>query len=79
MAATSTIFDLYSSPSERGYIEAIREEAIRVLAEEEGVWTRAGLARMIKLESAIKESLRVRGGGTRIISRQVSSCSHYPL
>ncbi|KAI9772566.1 MAG: hypothetical protein M1839_002448 [Geoglossum umbratile] len=71
MAATSIIFDLYGSPPEKGYVETIREEAVRVLGEHDGVWTRTGLSRLIKLESAIKESLRSRGGGSRIITRKV--------
>ncbi|KAI9862865.1 MAG: hypothetical protein M1813_004037 [Trichoglossum hirsutum] len=70
-SVTNAVFDLYSTPSEKGYVGAIREEVTRVLKEEGGAWTKAGLGRMYRLESALKESLRWRGGG----SRSVSSCA----
>ena len=72
------MFDLYSSPPEMGYIEALREEAAHILAEEEGVWTKAGLAKMLKMDSALRESMRLGGGGARRLTRKVNKHSSYP-
>ena len=67
-AATSALLDIFSTSPEKGYVEDIREEITRVLKEEEGVWNKAGVDRMYKLESVVKESLRLRGGGARAVS-----------
>ena len=68
---TNVLLDLAASPPERGYIEGIREEAERILAEEGGHWTKAGLAKMIRTDSAIRESMRVSGILSFGPSRQV--------
>jgi hypothetical protein len=72
MTATSLLFDLYSSPPEKGYIEAIRQEVTDVLAETNGVWTRYGLSKMVRLDSAIRENMRERGLLLRAFIRVVS-------
>ena len=68
---TNVLIDLACSPPERGYLEGIREEVNRVLAEEGGQWTKAGLARMVRTDSAIRESMRVSGISAYGPSRQV--------
>ncbi|KAL2162078.1 hypothetical protein VTH06DRAFT_7863 [Thermothelomyces fergusii] len=50
--------DLLSSDPSLRYIDAIREETARVFAEENGTWTKQGLARLHRTDSAIKESMR---------------------
>ncbi|KAL2176197.1 cytochrome P450 [Thermothelomyces heterothallicus CBS 202.75] len=52
------ILDLLSSDPSLGYIDTIREETSRVFAEENGAWTKQGLARLHRTDSAIKESMR---------------------
>ena len=79
MIFVSLLLDLYSSPPEKGYVEAIREEVARVLEEEGGAWTKAGLARMPRLESAVKEAMRWRGTGPKIMSRKASYIFLYRL
>ena len=54
---TNVILDLVSSKSE--YIEELRTEVATVLNECGGVWTKAALARMIKLDSVFRESARL--------------------
>ncbi|KAL9111005.1 MAG: hypothetical protein Q9187_007982 [Circinaria calcarea] len=68
---TNVLLDLAYSPPERGYLEGIREEVTRVLAEEGGQWTKAGLARMVRTDSAIRESMRFSGISAYGPSRQV--------
>jgi cytochrome P450 len=73
LAITNTLFDLISSDPEKGYIEGIREEAIRINTECNGVWTKAALAKMIRTDSAIRESMRVSNFMTRGVFRKVIS------
>ena len=70
---TNTLIDLFSSPPEKGYLEGIREEAQRVLNEGNGVWTKAGLAKMIRVDSAVRESMRLSGFSSRGLVRKVMS------
>ena len=68
---TNTLIDLISSPPEKGYLAGIREEAQRVLEEGNGVWTKAGLAKMIRVDSAIRESMRLSGFSSQGLVRKV--------
>lgn len=68
---TNAIFDLMATPPSAGYYEAIREEAARVLAEDHGVWTKPGLSRMIRVDSALRESMRVSSFLSRGLVRKV--------
>lgn len=56
---TNAIFDLVSSDPSHHYLEQLREEAALILAAEEGVWTKKGLSKMYKIDSALRESLRI--------------------
>ena len=71
LTMTNTLFDLLSSPSTPEWLEGIREEAERVLAEEGGQWTKAGLARCHRSDSAIRESMRISNFMTRNVLRKV--------
>lgn len=68
---TNTLIDLIASPPEMGFLDGIREEAERVLKESNGVWTKAGLAKMIRVDSAIRESMRLSGFSSRGLVRKV--------
>ncbi|EME83528.1 uncharacterized protein MYCFIDRAFT_137028, partial [Pseudocercospora fijiensis CIRAD86] len=65
------LLDLLGSDPKLGYIEAIREEAETVYREANGQWTKQDLARMVKTDSAIRESMRVSGFGVRGVQRKV--------
>jgi Cytochrome P450 len=75
----SALLDLYSTPPEKCYVESIREEIIRVLEEEGGEFTKAGLARMVKLESAVKETMRWRGSAPLMLPRKASALAIFPI
>jgi len=70
---TMTLFDLMSSDPGLGFFEGIKEEAERVFAEENGVWSKASLARLHRADSAIRESMRVSTFITRGVLRKVLS------
>lgn len=71
LTMTNTLFDVLSSPSTPEWLEGIREEAERVLAEQGGQWTKAGLARCHRSDSAIRESMRISNFMTRNVLRKV--------
>jgi hypothetical protein len=72
MVLAGTLDDIYSSPPGEDVAQSMYEEVARVLGEEGGVWTKVGLSRMIRLESAVKETLRLRSNGATILSRKVN-------
>ncbi|KAM0331369.1 hypothetical protein ACHAQA_003041 [Verticillium albo-atrum] len=67
----SVILDLLTAKSDENFIEGLREEASRVLAEEGGHWTKAALARLYRLDSAIRESQRLSNFSATLVERVV--------
>jgi cytochrome P450 len=70
-ALTHLIFDLYSVPRIDELVKELRAEIRQVLEEEEGEWNMRGLNKMVKLDSAIKESMRISSFSTRVCNRKV--------
>ena len=71
LTITNCLFDIISCDPSLGYLEGLREEATRVLADDGGQWTKAGLARLHRADSAIRESMRVSNFMTRGVMRKV--------
>jgi len=71
IAATNAILDIISAPSSPSIIAALRDEALTVLNESNGVWTKASVAKLHHLDSAIRESSRVSGVGGTGLARRV--------
>ena len=71
ITATNLFFDLFSVDPSKGYVEGIREEAEQVFREEGGRWTKAGLQRLHRADSAIRESMRISNFMSRNITRIV--------
>jgi cytochrome P450 len=67
----SLLLDLLSSDPSRGYLEVLREETDRVFQEEGGHWTKQGLARLYRTDSAMRESMRVSHFATSLVHRKV--------
>ncbi|CZT24228.1 uncharacterized protein RCC_09946 [Ramularia collo-cygni] len=55
---TNTVLDLYSSPNAEESIASLREECERVLAAHGGIWTKDAVNDLIRVDSAIRESMR---------------------
>ena len=70
IAATNALLDIISAPSQN-IIAALRDEASNVLHENNGVWTKASVAMLHRLDSAIRESSRVSGVGGTGLARRV--------
>ncbi|KAF7191122.1 Cytochrome P450 monooxygenase [Pseudocercospora fuligena] len=58
MVTTNTILDLYSSPDKEEYLAGLREECVRVLSQHGGVWTKEAVNSLLRVDSAIRESMR---------------------
>lgn len=67
MSITHTLVDLYSAPECLSFVAGLREEYDRVWQEDSqrhpqpqtGQWTKAGLDRLVRVDSTIRESMRV--------------------
>lgn len=68
---TNTILDLYSSPPSKGFVEGLREECDRVLAESEGIWTKDAVSALCRVDSTIRESMRNSTFGIIALPRRV--------
>lgn len=68
---TNLIFDLAASPLCPAYLSTIRNEVCAELAAEHGVWTKTGLARMVSLDSTLRESMRLWGFVSRGVLKMV--------
>lgn len=71
LGSMNCLLDLAASDPAQGYMAGIREEATRVLAEEGGRWTKAGLNRCYRADSALRESLRVSNFMSRNVQKKV--------
>ncbi|KAJ7805886.1 cytochrome P450 [Mycena olivaceomarginata] len=59
--STNALLDIWSAPNSEELVAALREEAERVLHEHNGEWTKAAVAKLHRLDSAIRESARISG------------------
>lgn len=69
---TNLILDLGASPHITKYLSIMRTEVLAELSAERGVWTKAALARMVTLDSTVRESLRLWGFVSRGVLKEVS-------
>lgn len=72
LTGLSAFLDILSNDSEQRILESIREEIEHVAkGQPEGYWTKAGLAKLNRLDSAIRESMRVSLFSRTLVSRKV--------
>lgn len=72
LTGLSTFLDILSNDIEQNILESIREEIVEVKkGEPEGFWTKAGLAKLHRLDSAIRESMRISGFSQTLVARKV--------
>ncbi|KAL9619128.1 MAG: hypothetical protein Q9160_006217 [Pyrenula sp. 1 TL-2023] len=62
VAITSALFDLASSPSATEIFHILRAEAESVLESEGNIWTPGVVSKLVKHDSALRETLRMRDG-----------------
>ncbi|KAJ7859036.1 cytochrome P450 [Mycena olivaceomarginata] len=71
--STNALLDIWSAPNSEELVAALREEAERVHYEHNGEWTKAAVAKLHRLDSAIRESARISGVGGTAMARRVCS------
>lgn len=59
IVTTNTLLDLYSHPEADVYVEGLREECERVLAEYDGKWSKDAVNKLIRVDSVIRETMRI--------------------
>jgi cytochrome P450 len=72
MTELNLLLDLLSSPIDRNYIESLREEAKIILDDEHG-WTKRSVDRLVLLDSAVRESLRLSAFAGRGLLKKIVS------
>ena len=72
ITTTEIILDLYSSDPSRGFVDGLLEECDQVLAESGSEWKADALAKLHRLDSTIRESMRFSNFGVTALSRRVS-------
>ena len=68
---TNALYDLISAPDSQAICAELRQEAESVVAEEKGIWTKRGIAKMIKIDSCLRESARIGSFTTTSLNRNV--------
>ncbi|KAI9769616.1 MAG: hypothetical protein M1839_003618 [Geoglossum umbratile] len=71
ISLTNTLFDLASSPFAEGFLGDLRKEVEQELDRENGTWTKRCLARMIHVDSTLRESMRLCGFVCRGVMKMV--------
>lgn len=71
MTAFGTILDLLACKDAASAIESLREESTRVFAEEGGQWTKSGLSKLYRIDSIIRESMRLSSFMQTSVQRKV--------
>lgn len=71
LTVSMILFDLFSSDPTRKFVQGIREEAERLHAECGGHWNKPTLTKMLRADSAIRESMRLSNFQTRGVTRKV--------
>lgn len=59
MVTTNVLLDLYSSPDSEEYLAGLREECEKVLAEHGGIWSKEAVNKLVRIDSTIRESMRI--------------------
>lgn len=72
LTGLGAFLDMLAHDDEQKILDSIREEIVQVKKEEpEGYWTKSGLAKLHRLDSAIRESMRISGFSQTLVARKV--------
>ncbi|KXT18658.1 hypothetical protein AC579_2685 [Pseudocercospora musae] len=59
LTISAALIDLFGSDPQLGYVEGLREEAERVYREHDGVWSKQAVNKLVRADSALRESMRL--------------------
>lgn len=68
----NALVDLFSQNPDIGIVEDLREECVRVLTESGGIWTQDAVSKLYRVDSVIRESMRVSSFSILALPRRVS-------
>ncbi|KAL0068018.1 hypothetical protein AAF712_004921 [Marasmius tenuissimus] len=71
IATANVILDIISTDPSENVVETLREEVERVYHEHGGVWSKAAVAKLVRLDSALRESGRYSCVGGSAVTRRV--------
>ena len=73
MTTVNLVLDIVSAPPQQHCLEDILAESEAIHQRYQGKWSRARIADMKALDSALRESMRISGFGSKVFSRKVTS------
>lgn len=68
---TNTLLDLYTSPQSADFVAGLREECERVYKAHDNKWTKNAVNELHRVDSTLKESMRLSGIGFQALLRKV--------
>ena len=71
IATTNLLLNIIESNAEYNTVSILRDEISNVLLESGGVWSRAAVAKMVRADSVLRETLRINSFGARNMLRKV--------
>jgi len=71
--SAGTLLDIYSSPPSKGFVSGLREEVENLVHKKSGDWTKGDVDNLIRIDSAIKESIRLEPLMAKVLERKVVS------
>ncbi|KAK6850327.1 hypothetical protein PG995_014160 [Apiospora arundinis] len=79
LALSNFLIDFFSLDPRSGHLAALTEEVERVYAECNGQWTQASLNKLVRVDSALKESFRLHPLGLKSVERKVMSAGGFRI
>lgn len=79
LALSNFLIDFFSLDPRSGHLAALTEEIERVYAECNGQWTQASLNKLVRVDSALKESFRLHPLGLKSVERKVMSAGGFRI
>lgn len=77
IVTTNTLLDLYSHPDSEMYVDGLREECERVLAEHDGKWSKDAVNKLIRVDSVLRETMRITTLADYGLKRKVGHLNHH--
>ena len=71
VAISNIILNVLASDAEYNTLATVREEIATILGSNMGAWTKAGIAKMVRTDSILRESMRLHAFGNRAMIRKV--------
>jgi cytochrome P450 len=71
IVSANVLLDIYGSPDRDSIVAGIRDECTRVLAEHDGIWTKDAINKLVRVDSALRETMRISNMSDTVLKRIV--------